>query len=110
MLKIVILIRLRRNKILKESSMADDADRLLHDLKSNSGLKEKLKAAGAGGFEKTAAAGYHVTRAQFADTVKAAIVKQDLAGPKGFQIADGIVSGISGGVSSHISGVGTGIV
>jgi hypothetical protein len=91
--------------------MADDADRLLHDLKSNNGLKDKLKAAGADGFEKTAAAaGYHVTRAQFADTVKAAIVKQDLAGPKGFQIADGIVSGISGGVSSHISGVGTGIV
>lgn len=90
--------------------MADDADRLLHDLKTNAGLKEKLKGAGADGFEHTAkAAGYHVTRVQFADAIKAAIVKQDLAGPKGFQVADGIVSGVSSGVSSHVSAVGTGI-
>ena len=90
--------------------MADDADRLLHDLKSNTGLKDKLKAAGADGFEKTAAAaGYHVTRSQFSDAIKAAIVKQDLAGPKGFQIADGIVSGAVGGVSGHVSAVGTGV-
>ena len=87
--------------------MADDADRLLHDLKANAGLKDKLKAAGVDGFEKTAAAaGYHVTRSQFADAIKAVIVKQDLAGPKGFQVADGIISGISGGVSSHVSAIG----
>jgi hypothetical protein len=90
--------------------MADDADRLLSDLKSNSELKDKLKAAGADGFEKAAsAAGYHVTRSQFADAIKAAVVKQDLAGPKGFQVADGIVSGVSSGVSSHVSAVGGGI-
>jgi hypothetical protein len=90
--------------------MTDDADRLLHDLKSKTGLKEKLKHAGVDGFEKTAGAeGYHVTRSQFADAIKAAVVKQDLAGPKGFQVADGIVSGVSSGVSSHVSAVGTGI-
>lgn len=90
--------------------MADDADRLLHDLKANTGLKDKLKAAGADGFEHAAkAAGYHVSRVQFADAIKAAVVKQDLAGPKGFQVADGIVTGVGGGVSSHVSTVGSGI-
>jgi predicted ribosomally synthesized peptide with nif11-like leader len=90
---------------------AEDADRLLKDLRTNSALKEKLKSAGAGGFEKTAGeAGYHVTRNEFADAIKAVVVKQDLAGPKGFQVADGIVSGVTGGVSSHVSGAVSGVV
>jgi hypothetical protein len=89
----------------------EDADRLLKDLRANTALKDKLKSAGAGGFEKTAAeAGYHVSRSEFADAVKAMVVKQDLAGPKGFQVADGIVSGVTGGVSSHVSGAVSGIV
>jgi hypothetical protein len=101
---------LQEPKPKMESVMADDADRLLNDLKTNSGLKDKLKAAGVDGFEHTAkAAGYHVTRTQFADAIKAAVVKQDLAGPKGFQVADGIVNGVAGGVNNHVSAVGTGI-
>jgi hypothetical protein len=90
--------------------MSNDADRLLQDLKQDNALKDKLKAAGRDGFESTAAAaGYHVTRSQFADAIKAAVVKQDLAGPKGFEVADGVVSGVTGGISGHVSGVGTGI-
>jgi hypothetical protein len=89
----------------------EDADRLLKDLKSNTALKDKLKSAGANGFEKTAAeSGYHVTRSEFADAIKAVVVKQDLAGPKGFQVADGIISGVTGGVSSHVSGAVSGVV
>lgn len=87
-----------------------DAEKLLKDLSSDSALKNKLKDAGSANFESAAkAAGYNVTRHDFADAVKAQVVRADLAGPKGFEVADGIVSGISSGVSSHVSGVGSGI-
>jgi len=88
----------------------DDAERLLKDLQGNEDLKNTLKAAGPDSFESAAkAAGYDVTRHDFANAIKAQVVRADLAGPKGFEVADGIVSGISGGISSHVSGVGTGI-
>tara|TARA_R110002020_G_scaffold5971_16_gene24658 strand:- start:9417 stop:9695 length:279 start_codon:yes stop_codon:yes gene_type:complete len=87
-----------------------EAERLLNDLHSNADLKNTLKAAGSDGFESAAKeAGYDVTRHDFADAIKAQVVRADLAGPRGFELADGVVSGISSGISSHVSGVGSGI-
>ncbi|MDD5057825.1 MAG: Nif11-like leader peptide family natural product precursor [Sideroxydans sp.] len=87
----------------------ESADKLLNALNSDAALRKKFTAAGPDGFAKTAAAaGFSCSKEAFARSVKAAIVKSD---PKKdvFAVADGIVSGISGGISSHVSGVGTGI-
>lgn len=87
-----------------------DADRLLEALRTNTSLKEKLKKAGRSGFERTAAdAGFQVTREEFANAVKAMVVKADLAGPHGFEVADGVVSGVASATSGHVGGVVSGI-
>jgi hypothetical protein len=87
-----------------------DADRLFTDLQKNKQIKDKFKSAGSDGFERVASSeGYHVTKDEFSNAVKAFVVKQDLEGPNGFQVVDGIVSGVAGGVTSHVSAVGTGI-
>jgi predicted ribosomally synthesized peptide with nif11-like leader len=85
--------------------MAKDAQQLLADLKTDSALRTKLKAAGPDGFETAAkGAGYNVTRVDFANAIKSHVSQLDLAGPTGFQIADGVVSGVGSGIGSGAVG------
>ena len=82
------------------------------NLKTNTGLKDKLKAAGPDGFEHEATATGCGPRST-CSICRCHPGRRREAGPcrseKGFQVADGIVTGVGGGVSSHVSTVGSGI-